>query len=61
MKPIDDGFSNIKMSEVFALSNADFNDEIIMSIANNNNAYLVSADRDTIKIPGIKFNRKRKR
>ena len=45
---ISDDFSSIEIDKIFSVDeNQEFNDNLIISIANKNNLYLISADKDT--------------
>lgn len=50
-KIINDGFENANIDKIFAVNeNQEFNDNLLIDIANRNNLYLISADIDTKKI-----------
>lgn len=50
-KVISDGFVDSDLDKIFALGeNQEFNDNLIIDIANRNNLFLISADRDSRKI-----------
>ncbi len=50
-KLIDDGFTKANIEKIFSEDeNQEFNDNLLMDIANRNELYLISGDRDTKKI-----------
>lgn len=50
LTPIDDDFSLLSSEQMFKFDNDDFNDRLIIHIANKNNLYVISADVDVKKI-----------
>lgn len=50
LEPIDDDFSNLSVDQMFKLDEDDFNDRLIIHIANKNNLYVISADADIKKM-----------
>lgn len=48
---IDDEFNSIDIDQVFSFNNADFNDNLIIHIANKKGMYVISGDMDFPKIP----------
>lgn len=48
---IDDEFDSISIDQVFNFNNADFNDNLIIHIANKKGMYVISGDMDFSKIP----------
>lgn len=49
-KPISDNFAEMSLDKMFKYDNDDFNDRLIINIANNNNLYVISADFDVKRI-----------
>lgn len=50
-KVISDGLDRANLESIFSINeNQEFNDNLIIDIANRNNLYLISADKDTKKI-----------
>ncbi len=51
IKLINDEFDKVDIDTIFNFGNADFNDNLIIHIANQNGMYLISGDNDTKTIP----------
>lgn len=47
---INDSFNTADLNSLFTFNNDDFNDKILIHIANTNNLYIISADMDIKKI-----------
>ncbi len=50
LEPINDDFNELSVKQMFRFDNDDFNDRLIIHIANKNNLYVISADADVAKI-----------
>lgn len=50
LKPISDDFDKLSIEQMFKFDEDDFNDRLIIHIANINNLYVISADADVKKI-----------
>ena len=50
LKPINDDFDKLSVDQMFKLDEDDFNDRLIIHIANKNNLYVISADVDIRKM-----------
>lgn len=50
LKPISDDFDKLPLNQMFKLDEDDFNDRLVIHIANKNNLYVISADVDIKKI-----------
>ena len=49
LKPISDSFDDLSLDQMFKLDEDDFNDRLLMHIANKKNLYVISADVDIKK------------